>query len=73
MKPLMPELFRPSFKLIADYPYNARKIGEVFTPKYDGHRKFIEKYPHLFQKIEWWEGKQINILVIKSTNGDKAI
>jgi hypothetical protein len=62
-----PELFRSSFRVIANYPYSGRPIGEVFTPKLTSHRKFIERYPHLFQKIEWWEGKQISIKVIKQT------
>ena len=64
------ELLRPRFKIIADSPNSCCKKGDVlikhkasslFYSETDKEfmnaytLSFIEKYPDLFKKLEWWE------------------
>jgi hypothetical protein len=66
------ELMKPRYKVIALYPNSPFKIGEVlelgkdeydawvYLYDYDGvdlwHESYFNSYPHLFKKLEWWEG-----------------
>lgn len=62
------ELLRPRYKVIADFPQGAFrfKVGEILEKKgihFTGEAKSINeneinKYPHLFHKLEWWEERQ---------------
>lgn len=62
------ELLKPRFEVIAEYPYSEYPIGLIliqeltncFRYKSENKRytmvlKDIEKYPHLFRKLNWWE------------------
>lgn len=59
------ELLKPRWKVIADYPNSPFIIGQIFvipnfdkdfTKKYWADDK--DKYPHLFQRLEWWEERK---------------
>lgn len=52
------ELLRPRYKVIADYPSTFWSIGDIIDPE-ELHTQF-EKYPHLFQKLEWWQERGID-------------
>jgi hypothetical protein len=53
------ELMKPRYKAIADYPYSGRKVGDVFHPSdVKAHSLFLDRYPHLFSKLEWWEERK---------------
>lgn len=63
------DLMRPRYKVIADYPGNGRAIGEIYyhvagdafgikdIPLFMYDRD-LEKYPHLFKKLQWWEDRK---------------
>ncbi len=63
------DLLNPRYKVIADYPrsehYENVKVGEVidaWKPNKVIQRNFTDfydKFPHLFQKLEWWEERKI--------------
>lgn len=57
------ELLKPRYKVIADYPGSAFKIGELVQP----HPKYgfdifpyPEKYPHLFKPLAWYEEREVS-------------
>src|SRR5438477_4551077 len=61
------ELMRPRYKVIADYPLSSLSLGSTIVPRdpmsacvVQGGAWFIDlnKYPHLFKKIEWWEERK---------------
>lgn len=66
------ELLRPRYKVIADYPGNDYGVYEIIPlSEYMGlyaliqdDGKFVEwesfyrEFPHLFQKLEWWEDRE---------------
>lgn len=66
------ELLKPRYKVIAHYPCNPYKIGHVFTfdkmhpysglsVEFSGNvvaPEYFKNYPHLFQKLEWWEERE---------------
>ena len=64
----MKNLLQPRFEVIATYPNSNYKVGDILykieyatEEWYDNgnvfiiHRQEIEKYPHLFKKLAWWE------------------
>jgi hypothetical protein len=73
------ELLKPRYKVIADFPgmedYGL-KVGEIVDSSF--HRdlisnlNFLNKYPHLFKKLEWWEEREEGDLpkYLKSFNSD---
>lgn len=76
------ELLKPRRKLIADYPDNEMPVGTILTnysPMMWGNKVFefnasfdwFDKYPHLFQKLEWWQERTKDELpdFIKFPNG----
>lgn len=62
------ELLKPRFKIIADFPDNYfGNVGTVLDrdwakyPNDDETKKAIwriSEFPHLFQKLKWWEERQ---------------
>lgn len=54
------QLIIPRFKVIADYPGNAIPVGVIFSVNDFSIMASWpikpDKYPHLFKKIDWWEG-----------------
>ena len=74
------ELMKPRFELIADYPSNQTAIGTVLEcPTFDSEYwiELIERYPHLFRKLNWWEYRKIEDmpkkLICKAIPGDTSI
>lgn len=67
------ELLKPRFEVIADYPYCPVKVNEqlekvtetLFIVSKTGenanvwHLSEIEKMPHIFRKMNWWEKRNI--------------
>lgn len=69
-------LLEPRFKLIADFPGNNRKVGEVIDfqdlPGWPT-LEYYERYPHLFKKLEWWEDiKPEDVPTYVKTNPENA-
>lgn len=52
------ELMKPRYEVIADYPGNDLIIGVVFEPNSDWGEPYLNKYPHLFRKLHWWEHRK---------------
>ncbi|MDB5200560.1 MAG: hypothetical protein JWO92_2523 [Chitinophagaceae bacterium] len=63
------ELLKPGYKVIADYPLSSKyfNVGEVLIWSNEGfyyadnckmHKETVEKYPHLFKKLEWHEERK---------------
>lgn len=61
----MNKLLIPRYTLIADYPGNFLGIGSIIVcNSFDSNYMtewcdFHDKYPHLFQKVEWYEYRHI--------------
>ncbi len=59
------ELLKPRYKVIADYPNQYYSIGHVITEEsgmfqeldIDFPLDYLNQYPHLFKKLEWWEDR----------------
>jgi hypothetical protein len=58
--PSIEQLLQPRYKVIADYPGNVQPIGHIHqcigdqeSIRYWAEQK--EKYPQVFQRLEWWE------------------
>ena len=65
------ELLKPRFEVLAEYPNCDFKTGEILLPvKHSTYEWYhsdvnsdvcglwlsdLEKYPHLFRKLNWWE------------------
>ncbi len=62
------DLLTPRFKVIADYPNSFFDIGEITENEFT--LIDLEKYPHLFKKLGWWEDREIEELpqYLKSEN-----
>lgn len=66
------ELMVPRFKVIADYPYCPVKVNEQLENVTESlyviskvgeneniwHLSEIEKFPHIFKKLNWWESRK---------------
>lgn len=58
------ELLRPRYKVIADYPGNNMAVGKIIQFDWYLENQRIElcyyynKYPHLFQPLQWWEDRK---------------
>jgi len=52
------ELLKPRYKVIADYPYNPVEVGELECSDTEEQGKFLDQFPHLFKKLEWWEERK---------------
>ena len=53
------QLLIPRYEVIADYPDNDLKIGEVFEPNSDWPEYYINRYPRLFRPLHWSERREI--------------
>lgn len=74
----------PRYKVIADYPFSSCKIGDIYTLNLnENSAKYIkdaggflnninlDDYPHLFRKLEWWEGrKEKDFPLFANSNGN---
>ena len=57
------ELLQPRYRVIADYPKSFYKTGEIIKVcKINGDLIYCDDngtrysdYPHLFERLEWWE------------------
>jgi hypothetical protein len=59
-KPTIEQLLQPRYKVIADYPGNVQPIGHIHSCTGDEQSirywcEEKEKYPQVFQRLEWWE------------------
>lgn len=61
------ELMKPRYMVIADYPCSPVSVGDIyhqttgdnFQSKADGWSgKIMNRYPHLFKRLEWYEEKR---------------
>lgn len=50
------ELMKPRYKVIAQYPYSSFPNGEIIQDILNP--MFLDMYPHLFQRLEWWEDRK---------------
>lgn len=67
----MTDLMTPRYLVIADYPNSNFNVGDIltFVSKYNVFKKpdcssiinadDIDKYPHLFRKLSWWENREM--------------
>jgi len=63
------QLLRTRYKVIADYPQNPYKVGQILHPvKYLSGNwwvpgwigKDIGHFPHLFQSLPWWQHRKLD-------------
>jgi len=67
------QLLKPRYEVIADYPFNPYKIGDIIETigdtmavvyvkiihtKYLTDSRNLDSYPHLFRKLNWWEKRK---------------
>lgn len=60
----MSELLLPRYLVINDWPDNAKhKIGDVIhagkVQWVERYCKWLDTFPHLFRKLQWWEKRKI--------------
>lgn len=87
------QLLTPRYEVIADYPFNPYQIGylveniantSVFlyarindTDHLSSSSEILDKYPHLFRKLNWWENRKAEDmpkrLICKAIPGDTEI
>lgn len=70
------ELLKPRYKVIADYPSlgSAAKFGSIIEGEYvldRGEWYPMEKYPHIFKSLQWWEEREEKYMpeYVKYENG----
>lgn len=61
------ELMKPRYKVIADWPDNSKhKIGNIINAGNvewpENYCEWLDNFPHLFKKLEWWEERNENEL-----------
>lgn len=72
------ELLKPRWKVIANFPYTYYKVGEIIGDTFrltceDYIKHNCSEYPAIFQKLEWYEEKQLEQLPLyirKTSTGD---
>jgi hypothetical protein len=59
------ELLKPRYKVIADYPDNKNKVGDIITLQTAQTKAahelvcgWYDKYPAIFQPLEWWQERE---------------
>ena len=87
------DLMNPRFEVISSYPNCPFKVGDVLhriknatndwfhanecSPVADIHLEDIEKHPHIFRKLNWWEhrtaGQMPKKLICKAIKGDNEV
>jgi hypothetical protein len=62
---IIKQLTPSRFRIIADYPNADGRVGDIIhcssIPEHD-HTAFYSKFPHLFQKLNWWEERSKDIM-----------
>jgi hypothetical protein len=60
------ELLKPRYKVIAEMPVLAFRIGEIYNAdfipiKVNNQQIYtrLDIYPHLFKRLEWWEERTV--------------
>ena len=58
------DLLKPRYKVIAEYPDSSYTVGHIIheADNLEGATFFtkrVHKYPHIFQKLEWWQDRKI--------------
>lgn len=72
------ELLKPRFEVIDLYPFSKIDKGIILTEEVIHHYSFekdgrkwntsiknLDKYPHLFRKLNWWENRVVSEMPIK--------
>jgi hypothetical protein len=61
------DLLKPRYKVIADYPGNEWKVGDILDRDWgwdgddeEGFKHHVSDYPHLFKKLEWYEERKLD-------------
>jgi len=54
------ELLKPRFKVIDDYPLSWFDVGEIVENDFDSFD--LKDFPNIFQKMEWWEERNLEDL-----------
>lgn len=54
------ELSKPRYKVIADFPHNNYKVGDIVdgTPWENNWGVDFKDYPAIFKKLEWWQARK---------------
>lgn len=56
------ELLKPRYEVIADFPHSAHKVGDILTGfkvTEEFFNAYMEKFPHIFKKLNWWEHRKV--------------
>lgn len=60
------DLLKPRYKVIADYPGNEWKVGDIIDRDWgwdgdddEGFKHHVSHYPHLFKKLHWADERPI--------------
>lgn len=51
------ELMQPRFEVIADFPSSIYVVGNELDAPTENMVAFFTKYPNIFRKMNWWEGR----------------
>ena len=52
------DLMKPRYLVIADYPNDIYKTGFIIEGDNLRYMTNMEKYPHLFRPLSWWEFRE---------------
>lgn len=52
------KLLKPRYKVIASYPSSKYEVGSTIENIGENYCMFLNEYPHLFRKLEWWEERR---------------
>ena len=81
------DLMKPRYKVIADYPNNQLSLGRILDSSSDNLIQKIvfciggdywrlpeelDKYPHLYKKLAWWEDREVKVMpeFLKDEHGE---
>jgi hypothetical protein len=63
------ELMMPRFKVMIDYPDSDYKVGQIVENIGVGYIAFLDSYPNIFKKMDWWEERQSGQMPDYISNG----
>lgn len=52
------KLLKPRYRVIASYPSSGYEVGSTIENIGENYCMFLNEYPHLFRKLEWWEERK---------------
>lgn len=59
------ELMMPRYKVMADYPDNKNKVGDIIEVLHAGTKeaaelvcRWYDKFPVIYKRLEWWEERK---------------